>query len=81
MYKIAAICLGAIFVSGCSVTTTSTYRTPIGPSVYNLPSAHPAYYQHPPQYRNSYRYHNRVNCYSVWDRTPRGMIERKVCTR
>jgi len=74
MYKIAAICLGAIFVSGCSVTTTSTYRTPIGPSVYNLPSAYPSY---PPQYR----YHNRVNCYSVWDRTPRGMVERKVCTR
>jgi len=72
MKKIVAVSLFAVGLAGCSATTTTVYTRPVPAAAvhYPLPSAYPS---------NAYRYRYRNHCYSVWDRTPYGLRERRVC--
>ena len=72
MKKIIAVSLFAVGLAGCNATTTTVYTRPVPSSatVVYYPTS-PAYIA----YRNRYRNH----CYTVWQQTPYGTRERKVC--
>jgi len=74
MKKIGIVALFGLAVGGCNATVSQPviYSSP-RPVVYTAPVP---VYNVPPQ-----RIVPRVSCYSVWDRTPRGLVERRVCQR
>ena len=85
MYKILTIGVTSLFLAGCNATvydggvyrprpTIDIYATPA--PVYMPPTVHnPRYEDH----RRPVIVDRRVRCYTTWDRTPRGYVERKVC--
>jgi hypothetical protein len=80
MYKILSVSAISLFLAGCNATvytprpTMSVYPTPA--PVYMPPIVHNPYYE---DRRRPVVVERRVRCYTVWDRTPRGYVERKVC--
>lgn len=71
MKTVIAVSLIAIGLAGCNATTI--YNAPV-PVAVVAPA--PVYYPPLPPVRP---YYYGYRCYSVWDQTPYGSIERKVC--
>ena len=80
MKKFMSISILSLGLAGCNATVYTQrpeiYASPIHalPPVAVYPRYAPAY----PRARPAHFY-GRPNCYSVWDRTPYGMRERRVC--
>jgi len=81
MYKIISISSLALFLAGCNATVhtprpvVDIYAT--SAPVYMPPTVHNPYYE---DRRRPVIVDRRVRCYSVWDNTPRGYVERKICS-
>jgi hypothetical protein len=80
MYKILSVSVVSLFLAGCNATVYTprpvmdTY--PVYNPVYMPPTVHNPYYENR---RRPVVVERRVRCYSTWDRTPRGYVERKTC--
>jgi hypothetical protein len=80
MYKILSVSTISLFLAGCNATVhtprpvVDIYAT--SAPVYMPPTVHNPYYE---DRRRPVIVDRRVRCYSTWDHTPRGYVERKVC--
>ena len=80
MYKFISVSSLAVFLAGCNATVhtprpvVDIYAT--SAPVYMPPTVHNSYYE---DRRRPVIVDRRVRCYSTWDHTARGYVERKVC--
>jgi hypothetical protein len=82
MNKIILISVGALALAGCTVREQQLATAGVAGAVVGAAIAQPQprpYYVEEPQYV-SVRRPPRTRCYYLWDHTPRGLVERKVCT-
>lgn len=85
MYKFLVVGATTLFLAGCNATVYDggPYRPRPVVDIYAAPT--PVYMPptvHTPIYEDRRRpviVDRRVRCYTTWDRTPRGYVERKVC--
>jgi len=78
MKRILTVSVLALGLAGCNATVYDSgyYRPRPVASVYVAPA--PVYVApNPYAYHRPYAY--RPYCYTVWDRTPYGMRERRIC--
>ena len=87
MHKILIVAVGALALAGCNSRTNQVLAagtvgavagTIIGselaqPRPVVVERQYPQYYAPVPP--------RRPTCFSTWDRTPRGLVERRVCDR
>lgn len=83
MKKVLLISTLCLVLAGCNATVyDSSYRPRPVVDVYTSPS--PVYIPAPRPYyvagpQKPIFVHRPVRCYTTWDKTPRGYVERKVC--
>lgn len=68
MKKIGFIALCGLALSGCNATVSQPIIYPVAPR--------PVLYTQPAP-----MYLHRPYCFTSWERTPRGMVERRICRR